>query len=47
MDSNSGFNSTTSKEAGGPFDERQIDSSPPQTETSASKTYRNASNDEG
>ena len=47
MNSNVGFNNTTSREAGGPFDERQIDSTPPPIETDASKTYRNATNDEG
>tara|TARA_Y100000385_G_scaffold141050_1_gene146412 strand:- start:300 stop:1256 length:957 start_codon:yes stop_codon:yes gene_type:complete len=47
MESNKGFNTTTNKETGGPFDEREIDSSAPSVETEASKTYRNSNNDEG
>jgi hypothetical protein len=47
MLSNQSYNTTTSKEVGGPYDEREIDSSPPPVEPSDSKIYRNAGNDEG
>jgi hypothetical protein len=47
IESNKGFNTTTNKETGGPFDEREIDSSIQPQETDASKTYRNANNDDG
>jgi hypothetical protein len=46
MESNKGFNTTTNKETGGPFDEREIDSSAPSIETEASKTYRNSNNND-
>ena len=45
--SNQGYNTITNKEVGGPYDEREIDSSPSPTETDASKVYRNANGDEG
>tara|TARA_R110000822_G_scaffold183583_2_gene322999 strand:+ start:259 stop:1215 length:957 start_codon:yes stop_codon:yes gene_type:complete len=47
MSSNQSYNSTTSKEAGGPYDERTIDSSPTVDESPESISYRNANNDEG
>ena len=47
MLSNESYNSTTSKEAGGPYDLREIDSSLKIVETPSSKNYRNAKNDEG
>ena len=47
MYSNSVFNNTTDEEVGGPFEEREIDSSPKPLESKPSKVYRNANNDEG
>ena len=47
MQSNSGFNATTNKEVGGPFEEREINSAVKPKETNDSKSYRNANNDEG
>ena len=47
MMSNQSYNSTTSKEVGGPYESREIDSSPKAKETKDSKGYRNANNDEG
>ena len=45
--SNASYNNTSSKEVGGPYDERTIDTAPPSEESQSSKSYRNANNDEG
>ena len=45
--SNESYNNISSKEVGGPYDERTIDTSPPSEESQSSKSYRNANNDEG
>ena len=45
--SNQGYNNTTSKQVGGPYDRREIDSSKKPTESSESRQYRNADDDEG
>lgn len=47
MQSNLSYNDTTNKQTGGPYDAREIDSSPTPVEPPESKTYRNANNDEG
>jgi len=45
--SNESYNNTSSKEVGGPYDERSIDTSQKTKESEPSKVYRNANDDEG
>jgi hypothetical protein len=44
---NLSYNDPNKIQTGGPYDVREIDSSPQTKETDASKSYRNANNDEG
>jgi hypothetical protein len=45
--SNESYNNTSSKEVGGPYDERSIDTSQKTKESVPSRVYRNANDDEG
>ncbi len=45
--SNESYNNTSSKEVGGPYDERSIDTSQKTKESEPSRVYRNANDDEG
>jgi len=47
MLSNLSYNDPSKVQTGGPYDEREIDSAPKKKETTESKSYRNANNDEG